>query len=152
MTIDQLKTHLKRTKPTQEDFDNAERVLQWLSDHAYAYPQEYWAEAAQLLTRAANACHVYVNDLVTNETHAEDNTLHATTPSEPDSAYLYTAYDKETNARMALGYYNRHPHMTIYAGRRGGYAVSPDDQAMFFNEPSWHQTSPEEVEAYITNR
>ena len=66
MTMNQLKIQLHNTKPTQSDLDQAKAVLRWLSDHAHAWPGEYYEGAAKDLACAADMC-VQAQNLLTND-------------------------------------------------------------------------------------
>lgn len=63
---------LAETKPSQADLDTACQVLWWMAAHARLFPQEYGEEMSisqkpvDVLIAAANACHVYTDDLITS--------------------------------------------------------------------------------------
>jgi hypothetical protein len=61
-------SELDRTKPTQQDFDTAARVLRWMESHVHLFPEEWSQEPAhdsEILNGAANRCTVYADDIIT---------------------------------------------------------------------------------------
>lgn len=60
--------------------------------------------------------------------------------------HIYTVYGKAANAELALIYWTLHQEMTIFAGRKDGYAVTTEARTYLFPRPGWTQVSPEEIE------